>query len=79
MHHPTDRITFYSHCYTSCGALAGTRNSLMGPPGWVDAITLRHHEQTLSRATSGNILLQIFLPLKSFHDSKNGIHCLIQK
>ena len=33
MHHPTDRKThttaFY---YTSRGALAGTRNSLMGPP-----------------------------------------------
>ena len=27
MHHPTDRIT-----HTSCGALAGTRNSSMGPP-----------------------------------------------
>ena len=27
MHHPTDRIT-----HTSRGALAGTRNSSMGPP-----------------------------------------------
>ena len=24
MHHPTDRITYHSLCYTSCGALAGT-------------------------------------------------------
>ena len=32
MHHPTDRITYHGLCYTSCGALAGTRNSSMGPP-----------------------------------------------
>ena len=25
-------ITYYSLCYTSCGALAGTRNSSMGQP-----------------------------------------------
>ena len=31
MHHPTDRIA-HSLCYTSRGALAGTRNSSMGPP-----------------------------------------------
>ena len=27
MHHPTDRITHTTACYTSCGALAGTKNS----------------------------------------------------
>ena len=33
MHHPTDRIyTYHSLCYTSCGALAGTRNSSIDPP-----------------------------------------------
>ena len=32
MHHPTDRIAHTSLCYTSCGALAGTRNCSMGPP-----------------------------------------------
>ena len=32
MHHPTDRITYHSLCYTSRGALAGTRNSSVGPP-----------------------------------------------
>ena len=33
MHHPTDRITHTTvFCYTSCGSLAGTRNSSMGPP-----------------------------------------------
>ena len=29
MHHPTDRITYHSLCYTSHGALDGTRNSSM--------------------------------------------------
>ena len=33
MHHPTDRIAHTNDlCYTSHGALAGTRNSSMGPP-----------------------------------------------
>ena len=33
MHHPTDRITHTTaFCYTSRGALAGTRNSSMGAP-----------------------------------------------
>ena len=33
MHHPTDRIsTYHNLCFTIRGALAGTRNSLMGPP-----------------------------------------------
>ena len=33
MHRPTDKmITYHGLCYTSHGALAGTRNSSMGPP-----------------------------------------------
>ena len=32
MHHPTDRITHTTTSYTSRGALAGMRNSSMGPP-----------------------------------------------
>ena len=50
MHHPTDRITYHSLCYTSRGALAGTRTSSMGPPHegpirrpiapWADALPL---------------------------------------
>ena len=33
MHHPTDKmIPYHGLCYTSHGALAGTRNSSMGPP-----------------------------------------------
>ena len=31
IHHPTDRIT-HGHCYSSHGALAGIKNSSMGPP-----------------------------------------------
>ena len=38
MHHPTDRIAHTSLCY-SCGALARTRNSSMGP----------HHEGSTRR------------------------------
>ena len=52
MHHPTDRITHHDLCYTSRGALAGTRNSSMGPPHegsirqpiapWVNALPLSY-------------------------------------
>ena len=31
MHHPTEQ-TYHGLCYTSRGALAGTKNSSMGPP-----------------------------------------------
>ena len=31
--------TYHSLCYTSCGALAGTRNSSMGPPWRIDPLT----------------------------------------
>ena len=39
MHHPTDRIIHTMA--TSCGALAGTRNSSMGPPWRIDPTTHR--------------------------------------
>ena len=54
MHNPTDRIATY-HClwYTSHGALAGMRNSSMGPPHvgsiqrpialWANALTTELH------------------------------------
>ena len=45
--------TYHSLCYTSCGALAGTRNSSMGPPHegsiqrpitpWANALTMELH------------------------------------
>ena len=33
--------TYHGLCYTSCGALAGTRNSSMGPPWRIDLTTHR--------------------------------------
>ena len=53
MHHPTDRITYHSLCYTSRGALTVTRNSSMGSPHegsirrfiapWAKALTTELH------------------------------------
>ena len=41
--------TYHSLCYTSRGALAGTRNSSMGPPheGSIRSDDPSHHERTL--------------------------------
>ena len=45
--------TYHSLCYTSCGALAGTRNSSMGPPWRIDPTTHRTmSERSYHRATS---------------------------
>ena len=38
--HRQDR-TYHSLCFTSCGALAGTRNSSVGPPWRIDPMTHR--------------------------------------
>ena len=43
MHHPTDRIVHT----TAFGALAGTRNSAMGPPMKDRSDDPSHHERTL--------------------------------
>ena len=50
---PRGDSTYHSHCYTSCGALGGTRNSSMGPPHegsirrpivpWANALTTELH------------------------------------
>ena len=47
--------TYHSLCYTSCGALAGTRNSSMGPP----------HEGSIRRPTApwANALPLSYVPL----------------
>ena len=47
--------TYHGLCYTSCGALAGTRNSSMGPP----------HEGSIRRpiAPSANTLPLSYIPL----------------
>ena len=39
MHHPRQDNTYHGLCYTSRGALAGTRNSSMGPPKRIDPTT----------------------------------------
>ena len=55
--------TYHSLCYTSHGALAGTRNSSMGPPWRVDLTTHRtmsersYHGAT-SRSSNKRVLLQ---------------------
>ena len=41
MHHPTDRITQSTACYTSRGPLVGTRNGSMVPPCRIDPTTHR--------------------------------------
>ena len=45
--------TYHGLCYTSCGALAGTRNSPMGPPWRIDPTTHRTmSERSYHGATS---------------------------
>ena len=47
--------TYHSLCYTSCGALAGTRNSSVGPPWGFDLMT--HH--TMSRHSTTELHLAV--------------------
>ena len=67
MHHPTYRIAAHtSVCYTSHGALAGTRNSSMGPPHegsirrpiapWANALTTELHLAPRERARERELL-----------------------
>ena len=55
---PSDREdnTYHGLCYTSRGALAGTRNSSMGSPGRIDPTTHRTTSER-SYATSRSLLL----------------------
>ena len=61
MHHLTDRIHL---CYTSSGALDGTRNSSMGPPSRI-ALMIHHticecsYHRATSRSTSCGALVGI--------------------
>ena len=51
--------TYHGLCYTSRGALAGTRNSSMGPPWRIDQTTHRTiSERVYHGATSRSIYLQ---------------------
>ena len=44
--------TYHGLCYTSHGALAGTRNSSMGPPWRIDLVHHTISERSYHRATS---------------------------
>ena len=58
MHHPSQDSTYHSLCYTSHGALAGTRNSSISPPRGIDTTIYR----TISRHSITN-------PVYLFHFS----------
>ena len=49
--------TYHGLCYTSCGALAGTRNSSMGSPGRIDPTT---HRTMSERSYHGTTSQSIF-------------------
>ena len=54
MHHPRQDSTYHGLCYTSCGALGGTRNSSVGPPRGIDQTihcTMSYHEEHLAPQT----------------------------
>ena len=51
--------TYQSLCYTSCGALAGTRNSSMGPPRKINPTTHRTMSERSYHTTSRSIQEQI--------------------
>ena len=61
--------TYHGLCYTSCGALAGTRNSSMGPP----------HEGSIRRPTApwANALPLSYVPLPLLENDqrKKSIFC----
>ena len=76
MHHPTDRITHVYHglCYTSRRALAGTRNSLMGPSWRMDPTTHRTmSERSYHGVTSCSQSTILMTPVI------NWVVCLAQK
>ena len=61
--------TYHCLCYTSRGALAGTRNSSMGPP----------HEGSIRRpiATWANALPLSYVPLQYLSQTNREAHCLL--
>ena len=65
--------TYHGLCYTSCGALAGTRNSSMGPP----------HEGSIRRpiAPWANALPLSYVPLltEPYHADANETTCQWRK
>ena len=67
--------TYHSLCYTSCGALAGTRNSSMGPPlriaPWAKAHTMELHFAITSH--DFNMIIECLMTLQ--HKTKSAIGC----
>ena len=64
--HRQDNI-YHSLCYTSRGALAGTRNSSMGPPWGINLMT--HHTTNLHLAPKikrGKEMLYLIMHSKTF-------------
>ena len=60
--------TYHGLCYTSRGALAGTRNSPMGPPWRIDPMTHRTmSEHSYHGATSRSTLVEVFTFSKEFY------------
>ena len=58
MHHPRQDNTYHGLCYTSRGALTGTRNISMGPPRRIDPRTHRTmSERSYHGATSRSQLI----------------------
>ena len=62
--------THHSLCYTSCGALAGTRNSSMGPP----------HEGSIRRPTApwANALPLSYVPFLWYSSTSTSNNPLVQ-
>ena len=65
--------TYHGLCYTSCGALAGMRNSSMGPPWRIDPTTHRTmSERSYHGATSRSLeweIAQWVHPMKNWSDN----------
>ena len=55
MHHPRQDNTYHSLCYTSCGALTGTRNSSMGHCEGLIQWSIVPYERSYHGATSGSL------------------------
>ena len=80
--------TYHGFCYTSRGALVGTRNSSMGPPHEGSTDDSSHHERTLylsyvplpwTGKRSGTLILKVII-LKICFDTRSilSVQCLSQ-
>ena len=63
--------TYHDLCYTSRGALAGTRNNSMGPPWRINLTTHRTmSERSYRGATSRSHLFRVLLVLETLREHK---------